>query len=103
MNFAYLILPAIGIVILLFIYVLILVRRLQRVELPQTGELKRPDASLQREKFWWVLTMAILLLTILAFAASVSFATDLIGLRTSMGIGLIFWFFLAIIGFKITS
>jgi hypothetical protein len=103
MNLAYLILPAIGVVILLFIYVMILVRRIQRVEPPQTGELQRPDASLQREKFWWVLTMVILLLTIMAFSASLSFATNVIGLKTSLGIGLIFWFLLAIIGYKITS
>jgi uncharacterized membrane protein (DUF485 family) len=103
MNAAHFVLPIIGAIVLVFNYVVILMTRSQRLTIMSGEKWERETHTRDREKLWWALTMVIFLATIVGFSSLVSYATNEKLMEHILGIGVILWVLLMIVGYRLTS
>ena len=105
MQLVHIIIPTLGAITLITSFLLILAKRAQKIAMlnqnaPVNNMIKMTDQS---EKFWWPMTLAMVLFTYVGLTAMIVSTTNLLKFEDSLFIGIVIFAVLLIIGRKLVS
>lgn len=102
MRLIHMVIPLLGALTLITSYILILIKRAEKSAMlnqiaPVNNQLKIVDQS---EKFWWPMTLVLVLFTYVGLVAMIMKTTNVLIFKDALFFGLLFFALLIILGYR---